>query len=127
MVAFMAIDGIKIVERALEKGFSSKGAKLFYFRAEKSDYKNFIRMFVISDFFRGKSEKERLGEVLSMLEENGAREVMARISLCVVMTKREYEREFGRGVFLGVDLHKTARTMKSRSKVHRLTQVRATK
>ena len=62
-----------------------------------------------------------------MLEENGARNVMTRISLCVVMTKREYEREFGRGVFLGVDLHKTARTMKSRPKLHRLTQVRAVK
>ena len=123
----MAKDGVKIVELALEKGFSSKGAKLFYFRAEKSDYKNFIRMFVISDFFRGKREKERLGEVLSMLEENGAKDVMTRISLCVVMTKREYEREFGRGVFLGVDLHKTARTMKLRPKLHRLTQVRATK
>ena len=127
MVAFMAIDGIKIIEKALEKGFSSKGAKLFYFRAEKSDYKNFIRMFVISDFFRRKSEKERLGEVLSMLEEYGAKNLMKRISLCVVMTKREYEREFGRGVFLGIDLHKTARTMKSRPKLHRVTQVRASK
>ena len=123
----MAKDGIKIVEKALEKGFSFKGAKLFYFRTEKSDYKNFIRMFVISDFFRGKNEKERLGEVLSMLEENGAKDVMTRISLCVVMTKREYEREFGRGVFLGVDLPKTARTMKSRPKLHRLTQIRAAK
>jgi hypothetical protein len=122
----MARDGIKIVKEALEKGFASKGAKVFSF-AEKSDYKNFIRLFVISDFFRGKSEKERLGEVLSTLEECGARSVMTRISLCVVMTNREYEREFGRGVFLGVDLHKTARTMKSRPKLHRLTQVRATK
>jgi hypothetical protein len=122
----MARDGIKIVKEALEKGFASKGAKVFSF-AEKSDYKNFIRLFVISDFFRGKSEKERLGEVLSTLEEYGARSVMTRISLCVVMTNREYEREFGRGVFLGVDLHKTARTMKSRPKLHRLTQLRATK
>jgi hypothetical protein len=122
----MARDGIKIVKEALEKGFASKRAKFFSF-TEKSDYKNFIRLFVISDFFRRKSEKERLGEVLSMLEENGARSVMTRLSLCVVMTTREYEREFGRGVFLGVDLHKTARTMKSRPKLHRLTQVRATK
>jgi hypothetical protein len=122
----MARDGIKIVKEALAKGFASKRANAFSF-AEKSDYKNFIRLFVISDSFRGKSEKERLGEVLSMLEENGARNVMTRISLCVVMTKREYEREFGRGVFLGVDLHKTARTMKSRPKLHRLTQVRAVK
>jgi hypothetical protein len=122
----MARDGIKVIREALEKGFASKRAKMFAF-AEKSDYKNFIRLFVISDSFRGKSEKERLGEVLSMLEENGARSVMTRISLCVVMTKREYEREFGRGVFLGVDLHKTAREMKSRPKLHRLSQVRATK
>src|SRR6266849_1616585 len=122
----MARDGIQIVTEALARGFASKRADVFSF-AEKSDYKDFIRLFVISDFFRGKSEKERLGEVLSMLEENGAKGVMTRISLCVVMTKREYEREFGRGVFLGVDLHKTAGTMKSRPKLHRLTQVRATK
>jgi len=122
----MAADGIKIVKEALEKGFASKRAKMFSF-AEKSGYKNFIRLFVISDFFRGKNEKERLGEVLSMLEENGARGMVTKLSLCVVMTAREYEREFGRGVFLGVDLHKTARARKSRPKVHRLTQVRAAK
>jgi hypothetical protein len=122
----MARDGIKIVKEALEKGFTSKGAKVFSF-AEKSDYKNFIRLFVISDFFRRKSEKERLGEVLSMLEENGAKSLITRISLCVVMTKREYEREFGRGVFLGVGLYKTAREIKARPKVQRLSQLRATK
>jgi hypothetical protein len=122
----MAGDGIKIVKKALEKGFASKGAKVFSF-AEKSDYKNFIRLFVISDFFRRKSEKERLGEVLSMLEKNGAKSVMTRISLCVVMTKREYEKEFGRGVFLGVGLHKTSPVRKTRPKLHRLAQVRATK
>ena len=77
----MASDGIKIVKEALEKGFASKRAKFFSF-AEKSDYKNFIRLFVISDFFRRKSEKERLGEVLSMLENNGAKNVRERISLC---------------------------------------------
>jgi hypothetical protein len=122
----MARDGIKIVKDALEKGFASKRAKFFSF-AEKSDYKNFIRLFVISDFFRGKSEKERLGEVLSMFENNGAKSVRERISLCVVMTKREYERELGRGTWLVPDFRKTARTMKSRPKLHRLTQVRATK
>jgi len=122
----MAREGIKIVKEALAKGFAAKRAKAFIF-AEKSDYKNFIRLFVISDYFRGKSEKERLGVVLSMLEENGAKSVMTRISLCVVMTNREYEREFGRGVFLGIDLHKTARTMKSPPKLHRPTQVRAAK
>jgi hypothetical protein len=122
----MARDGIKIVKEALEKGFASKRAKFFSF-AEKSDYKNFIRLFVISDFFRGKSEKERLGEVLSILENNGAKSVRERISLCVVMTKREYEREFGRGTWLVSDFRKTARAMKSRPKLHRLAQVRATK
>jgi hypothetical protein len=122
----MARDGIKIVKDALENGFASKRAKFFSF-AEKSDYKNFIRLFVISDFFRGKSEKERLGEVLSMLENYGAKSVRERISLCVVMTKREYERELGRGTWLVSDFRKTARTMKSRPKLHRLTQVRATK
>jgi hypothetical protein len=122
----VARDAIKIVKEALEKGFASKRVKVFSF-AEKSDYKNFIRLFVISDFFRRKTEKERLGAVLSMLEDNGARTVIAKISLCVVMTKREYEREFGRGVFLGVDLHKTARAMKARPKLHRLAQARVRK
>ena len=121
----MARDAIKIVRDALEEGFVSKRAKFFSF-AEKSGYKDFIRLFVISDYFRGKSEKNRLGEVLAILEENGARSVMTKISLCVVMTKREYEREFGRGVFLGVDLQKTAHEMKSRPKIHRLTQARST-
>ena len=56
----MARNGIKIVEKALKKGFDSKGANVSLF-AEESDYKDFIRMFVISDFFRRKTNKERLG------------------------------------------------------------------
>jgi len=63
----VAKDGIKIVEEALKTGFASK---VFFF-TEESDYKDFIRMFVISDFFRGKTDKERLGEIFSVLEENG--------------------------------------------------------
>jgi hypothetical protein len=122
----MARDAIKIIREALEKGFASKRAKVFLF-TEKSGYKNFIRLFVISDFFRRKNEKERLGEVLEMLEEYGAKGVRAQISLCVVMTKREYEREFGLGTFLGIGLHGTARAIKSRPKLHRLTPVRAAK
>ena len=51
----MAKDQIKIVERALESGFHSKGVRVWIL-AEKSDYKDFIRMYVISDFFRGKRE-----------------------------------------------------------------------
>jgi len=112
-------DGIKIVKSALEKGFTSRGAKLSYFRAEKSDYKDFIRMYVISDFFRRKTEKERLGEIFSMLEENGAKTFVAKISLCVAMTKREYDKEFGPDVFLGIDLHRTYREMKSRPRLHK--------
>ncbi len=118
----MAKNGVKVVASALEKGFASKGAKVYFF-AEKSDYKDFIRMFVISDFFRSKSEKERLGEIFSIMEENGAKDAIAKISLCVAMTKREYEKEFGRDVFLGVDLDKTYEGMKSRPRFQRAVQV----
>ena len=124
----MAKDGIKIVERALESGFRSKGAKVWIL-AEKSDYKDFIRMYVISDFFRRKREKDRLGEIFSMLEQNGAKETIPKISLCVPLTKREYDKEFGsgllRGPLLGVGLRKTARQMKSRQKPQKVALVRA--
>jgi len=119
----MAKNGIKVVKKALEKGFFSKGARVFLF-TEKSDYKDFIRMFVVSDFFRGKNNKERLGEVFDVMEEFGAKDMIAKVSLCVAMTKREYEKEFGRGVFLGVDLHKTYRGMRSRPKFHQPVQSR---
>jgi hypothetical protein len=122
----MARDAIKIVKDAVVKGFASKRAKMLCF-VEKSDYKNFMRLYVISDFFRRKSEKERLGAVLEMLEENGAQSVMSRISLCVAMTKREYEREFGRGTFLGVGVPGSARASKSRPKLRGIAQARATK
>jgi len=91
----MAKNGIGVVRKALEKGFSSRGAKATFF-TEKSDYKDFIRMFVVSDFFRRKSNKERLGEIFSILEENGAKDSLSKISLCVAMTRREYDREFGK-------------------------------
>ena len=58
----MAKNGtINLVRKALEKGFAAKGTKVRLF-TEKSDYKDFVRMFVISDYFRGKGDKERLGE-----------------------------------------------------------------
>jgi len=124
----MARDGIKIVERALESGFRSKAAKVWIF-AEKSDYKDFIRLFVISDFFRRKKEKDRLGEVLSMMEEYGAGDMVPKISLCVPLTKREYDKEFGlgllRGPFLGVGLKREGRKLKSRPKTQKVLQVRA--
>jgi hypothetical protein len=124
----MARDGIKIVERALESGFRSKGAKVWVF-AENSDYKDFIRMFVISDYFRRKREKDRLGEILSILEDNGAKEVLPRISLCVAMTKREYDKEYGlgvlRGPFLGVGLKKTGRKMKAHPRTQKGALARA--
>jgi hypothetical protein len=114
-------DRVKAVENALRKGFNAKGATVRFF-TEKSDYKDFIRMYVISDFFRGRTNKDRLGEVFSILEGFGAKDTIAKISLCVAMTEREYEREFGRDVFLGVDLHKTYRAMKSRQ-AHRSPRV----
>ncbi len=120
----MAKDAIRVVEKALEKGFASKGAKVFFF-TEKSDYKDFIRMFVISDFFRSKTDKERLGEVFSILEANGAKEALAKISLCVAMTNREYNREFGKYTRLG-RLGDVYHDMKRKPRVSRLSRVRGT-
>jgi hypothetical protein len=114
----VAKNGIKVVEKALEKGFSSRGAKVSFF-TEKSDYKDFIRMFVISDFFRRKSEKERLGEIFEILEENGAKDAIAKISLCVAMTNREYNREFGKYTWLA-RLGDVYHDMKRKPKVSRL-------
>jgi hypothetical protein len=91
---------IKIVEKALKRGFASKGASADIF-TEKSDYKDFVRLLVISDFFRGKSTKMRLHGVFSMLEENGAEAAIIKISLCVAMTRPEYKRGFGNYVWLG--------------------------
>ena len=113
----MAKNGIKVVEKALEKGFNAKGAVARFF-TEKSDYKDFVRMYVISDFFRGRNNKERLGEIFDVMKDFGAKDMIAKMSLCVAMTEREYVREFGRGTFLGVKLHETYREMKSRH-VHR--------
>lgn len=119
----MAKDGIiKTVEKALEKGFASKSAGV-YFVTEKSDYKDFIRMFVVSDFFRNKTVKERLGEVFSILEENGAKSAISKISLCVAMTRREYDREFGKYTWLG-RVRDVYRDMKRKPRVSRLATVR---
>ena len=118
----MAKNGtIDLVENALRKGFS-KDANAFFF-TEKSDYKDFVRIFVISDLFRGKTNKERLGEIFSILENNGAEEVIAKISLCVAMTKREYEREFGKDTWLG-RLGDVYHEMKTKPKLTRLSRVR---
>jgi len=117
----VAGNGIKTVEKALKKGFAARGAKVFFF-TEKSDYKDFIRMFVISDFFRRKSNKERLGKVFEILEENGAKDAIAKISLCVAMTKREYDREFGRHTWLG-RLGDVYHEMKRKPRVARLSTV----
>ena len=118
----MAKNGIKIVEKALEKGFASKGD---FFFTEKSDYKDFIRMFVISDSFRRKTNKERLGEIFSVLEENGAKDAIAKISLCLAMTNREYEREFGKDTWLG-RLGDVYHEMKRKPRLARLSRVRGT-
>jgi hypothetical protein len=124
----MAKDVIKTVRRALESGFRSKGSRVWVF-AEKSDYKDFIRMIVVSDFFRRKREKDRLGEIFSMMEQNGAEDEISKISLCVTFSKREYEKEFGHGYlgrpFLGAGLRGTERVVKSRPRTQKLGLVRA--
>ncbi len=117
----MATDAIKSIEKALEKAFDAKDAKVVVW-VDKSDYKDFVRMYVVSDYFRGMSEKERLSEIYSMLEEYGAKEIIGKISLCIAMTNREYEEEFGEGVWLGV-LDKVYRGMKSRPRVRRLARI----
>jgi hypothetical protein len=76
------------VEKALKKGFAAKSAAVRFF-TEKSDYKDFVRMYVISNFFRGKTNKERLGEIFAILEDFGAKDASAKISWCVAMTERE--------------------------------------
>jgi len=63
--------------------------------ANKSDYKDFIRMYVVSDYFKNMSEKERLGGIFSMLDASGAKGLVRKISLCIAMTTDEYEAEFG--------------------------------
>ena len=114
----MATDAIKTVTSALETAFAEKGKDVEVW-ADKSDYKDFIRMYVVSDYFRGMPQKERLAEIYSMLESHGAKNLIRKISLCIGMTKREYKLEFGDGVWLGV-LDKVYRGMNPRPKLRRL-------
>ena len=118
----MAKDAIKIVELALETGFRSRGAKVWIL-AERSDYKDFIRMYVVSDFFRRKTMKARLGEIFSMLEDHGAKDEIMKISLVVPLTKREYDKEFGlgllRGPLTGVGLKRAGRKTAARARTQK--------
>ncbi len=113
-----ATNSINIVKRALERGFAEKSEEVVVW-ADKSDYKDFIRMYVVSDYFKSKSEKERLSAIYSMLESYGANDLIGKISLCIAMTKREYDKEFGEDVWLGV-IDKVYRGMKPRPKLRRL-------
>jgi hypothetical protein len=114
----LATSSIATVSRALKEGFKEKGQKVFVW-ADKSDYKDFIRMYVVSDYFRGMTEKERLGEIYSVLNGHGAKDLIGKISLCIAMTKGEYDSEFGEDVWLGV-LSKVYRGMKPQPRLHRL-------
>jgi hypothetical protein len=119
--AQLATDSIEIVKRALERGLAEKGEKAVVW-ADKSDYKDFIRMYVISDYFKGLSEKERLGEIYGILESHGAKGLIGKISLCIGMTKREFDKEFGgpvEKVFLGA-LDQVYRGTKPRPRLRRL-------
>lgn len=119
----MVKNGIKSVEKALERGFSSKGAKVSLF-TEKSDYKDFIRMFVVSDSFRNKTSKERLGEIFSILEEFGAKDAIGKISLCVALTRREFKREFGPGFIPISHMNEWYQGMRSRPRHTKLSRRR---
>ena len=114
----MASAAIERIEKVLTEGFRTRGAKVIVW-ANESDYKDFIRMYVISDYFRGMSDKERLDTIYSVLESSGAKEYIKKISLCIAMTAREYDKEFGEGVWLGrLDL--VYRGTKPRPKLRRL-------
>lgn len=108
----MAADAIKTVSHALEAGLAEKGEKAAVW-AYKSDYKDFIRMYVVSEYFRGMPEKQRLDEIYSILESHGAKAWVDKISLCIAMTRREYDREFGGDVWLG-GLGEASRVTKAR-------------
>jgi hypothetical protein len=54
-----------------------------------------------------------------MLESHGAKAVIRKISLCIAMTEREYDAEFGEGVWLGA-LSEVYRGTKPRPRLHRL-------
>jgi len=124
----LAKDAIKVVELALETGFRSRGAKVWIL-AERSDYKDFIRMYVVSDFFRRKTMKDRLGEIFSMLEDHGAKGEIVKISLVVPLTKREYDKEFGlgllRGPLTGVGLKRAGRKTAARTKTQKTAMAQA--
>ena len=121
--AKLATNSIKTVERALRKGLAERGESVVVW-ANKSDYRDFIRIYVVSDYFRNMSEKERLGEVFSILESFGAKAMIRKISLCIAMTKEEYDAEFGEDVWLG-DLSKVYRAQKPRPRLHRLARAQS--
>lgn len=91
--------------------------------ADKSDYKDFIRMYVVSDYFKRLPEKERLARIYSMLESHGAKSLIRKISLCIAMTESEYERDFGAGLWLGIE-DRAHRPVNNRPKLHRVAGTR---
>jgi len=121
-LATSSID-IDTIDRALREGFAGKDKRLgvFFF---KSDYKDFVRMYVISDYFRDMSEKERLAEILSALESHGANAQKHKISLCIPLTKEEYEADFGGDDWIG-DSSRPSRGSKTLSRAHRLVRTRS--
>jgi len=114
----LAATTIERVKEALTKGFRARGAEVEVW-ANKSDYKGFIRMYVVSDYFKGISDKERADTIYSVLEESAAKDSIKKISLCIGMTKREYDEEFGQGVWLG-PTEVVYRRMKPRPRSRRL-------
>ncbi len=95
----LASAAIGRIERALQAGFRSRDAKVSVW-ANESDYKSLIRLYVVSDYFKGMPEKKRLDTVYAVLESGGARELVKKISLCIGITWREYDKDFGGGVWI---------------------------
>jgi len=117
----LAATKIGRVKEALTRGFRAKGAEVEVW-ANKSDYKDFIRMYVVSDYFKGISDKERADTIYSVLEASAARDSVKKISLCIGMTRREYERDFGAGTWIRMP-GETRRAIKSRPRTQRLAKV----
>ena len=63
-----------------------------------------------------------MGEIFDRLEENGAKDAIAKISLCIAKTRAEYEREFGKDTWLG-RLGDVYDEMKRKPRVQRLSTI----
>jgi hypothetical protein len=76
-------------------------------------------MYAVSDYFKRVSDKERADTIYSVLEGSAAKDSVKKISLCIGMTKPEYERDFGEGTWIRMP-GETRRATKSRPRTQRM-------